>query len=155
MNRHAAFGERERLIVTVLEHHHTGLIPTDRGHDIIGVNSIGQPFGLAERGHRLFVVALLRERNSGQGMYEREMPPVAGGEQRRGRLRDVFADDRDVADLPIALTELVVGEPDGARIVSDLGLLEGPTVMGDRARLIAPSEGQPSVQPPQGRQAGR
>ena len=36
------------------------------------------------------------------------------GVQRRRRLADVLADDRHVADLAVALAELVVREADGA-----------------------------------------
>ena len=52
------------------------------------------------------------------------MAAVAGGVQRGRGLGDVLADDRDVADLAVALAELVVGEADGARVVRGLGLLQ-------------------------------
>ena len=83
------------------------------------------------------------------------MAAVAGGVQRGRRLGDVLADDRDVADLAVALSELVVGEADGARFVRGLGLLQRAAVHGDRARLIAAGRGEPAVQAPQRRQAAR
>ena len=46
--------------------------------------------------------------------YEREVAPVAGRVERRGGFRDVLAHDRHVADLAVALAELVMGETDGA-----------------------------------------
>ena len=81
------------------------------------------------------------------------MAAVAGRVQRRGGLGDVLAHDGDVADLAVALAELVVGQADAARIVGDLGLLQRAAVQRDRARLIAARRRQPAVQPPQRRQA--
>jgi hypothetical protein len=45
---------------------------------------------------------------------EREVPAIARRLQRRRGLGDVLADDRDVADLAIALAELVMREADAA-----------------------------------------
>ena len=61
-------------------------------------------------------------------MHQREMTAVAGGVQRRGGLGDVLAHDRDVADLAIALAELVVGEADAARVVRRFRLLQRAAV---------------------------
>ena len=66
-------------------------------------------------------------------MHHREMAAIAGGMQRRGGLGDVFADDGHVADLAVTLPEIEVGEADGARVVGDFGVLEGPVMQGDRA----------------------
>ena len=85
----------------------------------------------------------------------REVPPVAGGVQRRGGFGDVLADDGHVADLPVALAEIEVGEADGARVVRDLGLLQGAAVQGDGARLFAARERDAAVQAPQIREQDR
>ena len=79
----------------------------------------------------------------------REVAPVAGGVQRRGGFGDVLAHDRHVADLPVALAEIEVGEADGARVVRDLGLLQGAVVQRDGARLFAARKGDAAVQPPE------
>ena len=77
------------------------------------------------------------------------MPAVAGRVQRRGGLGDVFADDGRVADLAVAVAELVVGEADGAGIVASLGLFQRAAVKRDRARLIAAGRGEAAVQTPE------
>ena len=81
------------------------------------------------------------------------MAALAGREQRRCGLGNVFADDGDVAYLPIAVAELVMGEADGAGVVRDLGVLQGAAVQRNRARLIAARRRQTAVQPPQRGQA--
>ncbi len=83
------------------------------------------------------------------------MAPVARGVKGRRRFRDVLADDRDVANLPVTLSQFVVGEPDGARFMRDFGLLQGASVQRDGARLIAARVGQATVQSPQRREAAR
>ena len=80
------------------------------------------------------------------------MAPVAGGVQRRRGFGDVLAHDRRVADLAVALRQLVVREADGAGVVRGLGLLQRAAVQRDGARLVAARRRQPSVQPPQRRQ---
>ncbi len=60
-------------------------------------------------------------------MEEREVTAIAGGVQRRSRFRDVFTDDRAVADLFVAETELVVREADGFGIVCLLGVSQRAT----------------------------
>src|SRR6185295_19922606 len=80
---------------------------------------------------------------------EREMTAIAGGVQGRGRLGNVLADDRDVADLPVALPELVVREADAAGVVRRFRVLQRARVHGDRARLIAARRRKPSVQAPE------
>ena len=93
-----------------------------------GVHERGQPLGLPERGHRLVVASELRERDARQRMDQREVTAIAGGVQRGRGLGDVLADDRDVADLAVALAELVVREPDGARVVRGFRLLQRAAV---------------------------
>ncbi len=85
-------------------------------------------------------------------MHERQVPTIAGGVQRVGRRRQVLADDAGVADLLVAERQLVVGQADGARVVGELGVLEGTRVEGDGARLLAAREGDAAVQPPQRRE---
>ncbi len=67
-------------------------------------------------------------------------------------MRDVLADDGDVADLAVALAELVVREADGARVVRHLGLLQRAAVQRDGARLIAARRREAAVQPPERRE---
>ena len=45
-----------------------------------------------------------------------------------------------------------MGETDGPGVVRGFGMLQRPAVVGDGARLIATSECQPTVQPPERRQ---
>ena len=85
----------------------------------------------------------------------REVPAVARRVQRRRRLRDVLADDRRVADLPVAEAELVVGEADRARVVRALRLLQRAGQERDAARRLAARDRQLAVQPPELRQPGR
>ena len=70
-------------------------------------------------------------------MDEREMSTIAGGQEGRGRLGEMFPDDGRIADLPIALGQLETGEADGTGVVCGFGLLQSKTLEGDRTRLIA------------------
>jgi len=63
-------------------------------------------------------------------------------------LADVLTNDRDVADLLVALSELIVGEPDGARIMRRLGVLQRAAAERNRARLVAPRRDDAAVKPP-------
>ena len=60
-----------------------------------------------------------------------------------------------VADLPVAKAELVVGEPDGARIVRALGLLERLGQQRDRAGGFAGRDREAAVHAPQVGEPGR
>ena len=153
VQRHAALGERQRLLVAVLHHRDVRLVAADECEDVVGVDRRGEPLRVPQGAHGFVVAAALRERHAGERVHEGEVPAVAGGVQRRGGLADVLADDRDVADFRVALAELVVGEADRARVVRDLGLLERAAVMRDGARLIAAGGGDAAVQPPERRQA--
>ena len=128
------------------------LVAADERQHVVGLDGGGQLLGLAQRGHRLVVAARLRERDAEQRVAQREVAPIAGGVERRDRLADLLADDRRVADLPVADAQLVVREADGARVVRELGLLQRAAVERDRARLVAAARRQPAVQPPQRRQ---
>ena len=146
---HAALDERQRLVVLMLEHHHDRLVRQDRGQHVVGVDHRREALGLAHGADRLLVAAELRERHAGERLHERQVAAVAGGVQRGGGLRDVLADDGDVADLAVALAELVVGEADRQRVVGDLGLAQRAAVQGDRARLVAAREGDAAVEAPE------
>ena len=112
VQRHAALGERERLLVAVLQHHDARLVAADRGEHVVGVHQRREPLGLPERGHRLVVAAELGERDARQRVHERQMAAIAGGVQRGRGFGDVLAHGRGVADVAVALAELVVREAD-------------------------------------------
>ena len=149
VQRHAPLRQRERLLVTMLKHHHVGLVAADGREDVVGLHHRGEALRLPQRRHRLVVAPELRERDAGERVDEREMTAIAGGVQGGGRLGNVLADDRDVADLPVALPELVVREADAAGVVRRFRVLQRARVHGDRARLIAARRREPSVQAPE------
>ena len=121
----------------MLQHHHARLVPADRRHHVFGPDAGREAFGLAERDHGFVVAAELGERDPRQRMNQRQTAAVPGGVERRGCLRDVLADDREVADPAVALAELVVRQADRPRVVRDLRLLERASVEADGPRLIA------------------
>jgi hypothetical protein len=86
-------------------------------------------------------------------MHHREMPPVAGGVEGGGGVADVLTDDRGIADLPVAQAKLVVGQPDGPRIMSTLGLLERLGEQGDPPRRLSAGDGEAAVHAQEVRQA--
>ena len=155
VERHAAFREGERLFVAVLQHHDAGLIAAHRREHVVGMDERRETLGLTERRHRFVVATELGKRDARQGMDERQVTAIPGRVERRRRFRDVLAHGRRVADVPVALAELVVRESDAARIVGQLGLLQRAALQRDRARLIAAHVRQPPVQPPQRREAAR
>ena len=153
VQRHAALREHERLLVPVLQHRHVRLVAAHRRQDVVRLRERCHALRVAERRHRLFRASELRQRDAGQRVDERQMAAIARRVKGRRRLGDVLADDGDVADLPIAVAELVMGEADGARIVRQFGLLQRAAVERDRARLIAARRREAAMQPPQCRQA--
>ncbi len=155
VERDAALGQRERLLVAVLEHHDARLVAAHRGEHVVRVDERRHALGVPQRRHRFLVASELRERDARQRVDEREVAAIAGRVECGRGLGDVLANDRDVADLPVALAELVVREPDGARFVRGFSLLQRAAVHRDRARLIAAGRGQPAVQPPQRGQPAR
>ena len=114
VQRDAALRQRKRLLVAVLHHRHVRLVAADQREDVVGVDRCGQPLRLAKRAHRFVIAADLGERNARQRVDERELAAIAGGVQGGGRLGDVLADDRHIANLPVALAEVVMGKADGA-----------------------------------------
>ena len=155
VQRDAALGQRQRLLVAVPHHRDVGLVAADGREHVVGAGPATASRSACRSAAMRFVVAAqLRERDARQRVHEREVAPIAGGVQRRGRLGDVLAHDRDVADLAVALAELVVGEADGARVVRDLGLLQRAAVQRDGARLIAARRREAAVQPPERARGG-
>ena len=151
----AAFRERQRLIVTVLHQRDVRLIAAHRGKDVAGVHEKGESLRMAQRSHRFVKPPLLSESDARERMDHREVPFVARGVKRRRGLRDVVPDDRGVADLPIAQTELVVGKPDRQRVVGALGLAHGFGQEGNSARRLAAGRREPAVHAPQMGEVGR
>jgi len=153
VERDASLGYRQRLFVTVLDHRDIRLVATDRGDDVVGVNERSQPIGMAERAHRVVEAARVGQGDAGHIVHEGQTAPVAGRVQCGCRLGDVLADDGDIADLPIALRELVVRETDEPGVVRELRMFERAPVHGDGARLIAARRGEPTVEPLERRDA--
>ena len=149
MEIHGAIGERQRLLIAMANQRHVGLVPIHRGQHIVGLQHRGHALGLAERRVRFVVAPGLRQHDRGERVDHGQVAPVAGGVQRRGGFGNVLADNGHVADLAITLSEIEVGEADGARVVGNLGLFEGPVVQGDGPRLFAACKGHATVQSPQ------
>jgi hypothetical protein len=82
VKRDASLGERERLLVTVLQHRDARLVPAYRRQHVVGMDERGEPLGLAQRHHRLVVSPQLGQRHTREGVDEREMAAIAGGVQR-------------------------------------------------------------------------
>ena len=134
---HAALGERQRLLVAVLHQRDVRLVAAHRAEHVAAstIKAPGARPGGAR--HRLVEAPFLRERDPGERMHHREVATIAGRVQADAAAADVLADDRRVADLAIAETELVVGEPDGARVVRALRLLQRSRQERDAARRLA------------------
>jgi len=82
VERYASLGQRQRLLVAVLQHHHVGLVPADHRQDVVGLHERRETLGLSERPHGFVVAAQLRERDAGQRMHQREVAAIAGGVKR-------------------------------------------------------------------------
>ena len=152
MERDAALGERERLVVLMPHQRDVRLVVHDAGEHVVGLNGHREPFALTQGGRGFVVAARLREQHGRQRVHEREMAAIAGGVQRGGGFGQVVADDAGVADLLVAERQLVMGEADGARVVRELGVLQRARMQRDGARLLAAREGDPAVQAPQRRE---
>ena len=62
----------------------------------------------------------------------------------------MFANDCRVTDLPVALSELEIGEPDGARVVGHFGVFQRPAVQvhgaeGEEVERINREPGEPGA----------
>jgi hypothetical protein len=82
------------------------------------------------------------------------MSPIAGRMEGRCSLGDVLVNNRHVADMAIAEAKLVVGEPDGARIVGALRLLERLGEEGYTAGRLSACDRKATVHSPQIREPG-
>ena len=152
VERDAALGERQRLVVMMPNERHIGLIVDDAREHIVGLNRHGQSFALPERACRLLAAPRLREQYRRQPMDERQVAAIAGRVQCRRSLGEVLAHDPGVADLLVAEREFIVSEPYRPGIVGKLGMLEGSHVQRDRPRLLTASERDPPVKTPERRQ---
>ena len=76
------------------------------------------------------------------------MPAVSRRVQCRSCLGEVLPDDARIADLLVALCELIVRKADGPGGVCELGVFQGPRMQGDGARLIATGKGEAPVEAP-------
>ncbi len=155
VQRDAALGQRERLLVLVTHHRDVGLVAADERQHVFGLDLLGEVLALAERRHRFIGPAGLRERDARQGVDERKVAPVTGCVERRGGLAEVFAHDGKVADAPVGERQFVVRQADGAGVVRRLGEFQGSGEQSDGTRLVAPRRGDAAVHPPERRQPRR
>ena len=112
LQRGASFGQRERVLVTMLNQGDVCLVVADDAEHVVGLRGRGEPFGLSKRCACFFDASALCQHGPRQRVHEGQIAAVAGGMQRRRRLRDVLADDGGVADLFVAEPKLVMGQPD-------------------------------------------
>ena len=131
MKRHAALGERQRVIVSMTHEGDVGLVVHDTSEHIVGGNRHGQPFALSKSGRGLIAAPRLREQDRRQRVDEREMPAVTRGMQRRCGFCQVIADDARITDLLVAKSQLIVREADRTRFVRTLGVLQRAGVKRD------------------------
>src|SRR5262249_29357750 len=151
----AALGERQRLVVPVLNRRDVRWVAAGGRGGAAGRGGGGEPLGLAEGGHRFVEPPLLRERDAAQRVHQRQAALITRRVQRRRRLRDVLADDRRVPDVPVAETQLVVRQSDGARVVGALGLFQRAAEERDGTRRLAFRNREACVKAPQVRQPKR
>jgi hypothetical protein len=88
-------------------------------------------------------------KNPEQPVRQGQVPLVARRVKGVGRLGKMLADDPRVAHALVAHGQFVVGQANQPGIVGQLRVLQGASVQGDGARLLAPLEGEPPVQSPQ------
>jgi hypothetical protein len=149
---HAALGKLEGLLVAVLYQRDVCLVVDDDAKGVVGADGRCETLGLAQGRYGLLDASVLGKDDRRQRVEEREVSAIAGSVKGRSRLRDVLADNGVVTNLSIAEAELIVDEPDGLRIVGELGLFEGAPMESNRAGLITPGEGNPSVKSPERRE---
>jgi hypothetical protein len=111
---HAAFSERQGLVVPVLHQRDVRLVAADRGEDVARFHQKREPLRLRECRHGLVEAAFLRQGDAGERMHHREMASIANRVQRGRSLGQVVPDDPGVTDLPVAKAQLEVGESNGA-----------------------------------------
>ena len=152
---HAALGERQGLLVPVQHQRDVRLVAAHRRQDVARLGGHRDAFGVLQRGHRLVQAPLLRQRDARERMHHRDMTAIAGRIQRRRCLRDVLANNGDVADLAVAQTQLVVRKANGPGVVRPLRLLEGLAEEGDSAGRLAVGDREAAVHAPDIREPGR
>ena len=156
LQRRCLFGQRQRLVVAVLNQRHVRLVVEDDAEHVVRVHRRGEVLGLTQRRHGFVHAPALRQHDAGQRMKQREVSPVARCMERRCGFGDVLADDRRVADLLVAVAELVVGEADGFGIVRLFGMTQRAAEQRDRAGLVAFRKRDAAMKPPERRkQRGR
>ena len=128
---HASFGERQRPVEMLAHERDVCLVVRDAGEQIVGGNRLCQTLALAESGLGLFASARLREEDGRQRVDERQMPAFPGGMKRGRGLRQVLADDAGVADVLVAVGELIVRETDRPRVMGEIRVLERTRVQRD------------------------
>jgi hypothetical protein len=148
VERHRPLGQRDRLVVAAPELRHGGLVHVSEREDVLGAERRRQPFGVAQRRGGVVVASLLGEHHPRHRVHLGQVPAIAGGVERGGGFGEVLADDRVVADFQITVDELEVGEPDAARVVGRLRVLEGAAVQGDGPRLLAEGVRDAAMQSP-------
>jgi hypothetical protein len=122
---HAALGKRECLIVPMTHQRDVRLVVHDPGEHVISRNLHRETFTLPQTSGRFIDAPGLCEEHGGQRVHERQVTPIAGGMKRRGRLREMLANDARVADLLVAERELVVRETDRSGFVRQLRMFQG------------------------------
>ena len=155
VQRDAALGERQRLIVAMAHQRHVRLVVNDAREDVVGGDGHRQTLGLSQSGRGFVHTSRLRQQDRRQRVDEREMTSIAGRVQRRRRFREMVADDARVADLLVAEGQLVVGKTDRARVVRELGVLQRARMQRDRPRLLALGVRDPAMQAPESSRAAR
>ena len=150
-----AFGERQGLFVTVADQRDVGLVSVDGCEHIVRLEDRGHALGLPQCGVGFVVTPGLRQHHRRQGMHHREVTPVAGGMQRGGGFGDMLPHDSHVADLPVTLSEIEVGEADRSRVVCNLGLFQRAVMERNGPRLFAARERHSAMQAPQVRVENR
>ena len=149
MQRHGAFGQRQRVLVAMADHRDVGLIAARDRHHVVGLHGLREPFGLTHGHQRLVVPPLLGQAAARQRVHERQVALVADRVQGRRGFAEVIGHGGPVADQLVAARELEVSEPDGAQVVRELRVLEGLEVQRDGTRLVAPGRGHPSMESPE------
>jgi len=148
MNRDRALGERERLIVAVSNQRHIRLVAVHHGEHVVGLNSSGETLGLTQSGSRFVVAPGLRQHGGRQRVDLGQVSSITSCVQCGGGFRDMLADDREIANLAVALPEAEVGESDRSRIVRGFGLFQGAAVKRDRAGLLTARERDAAMRAP-------
>src|SRR6188508_3398866 len=149
MQRDAALGQDERLLVAMLHQCHVRLVMHDAREHIVGRYRHREAFTLPQPRDGFVCSARLREQYRGQRMNERQVTPVADSMKSRGRLRQVLTNDARVANLLVAKGELIVSKTDRARVMRALGMLQRSCMERDRTRLFTARERDATVQSPQ------